>query len=126
MKELSVRECLEAGWTKFKGRAWIFIGSGVVLLLASIVADLPRTIIGHSQGMWGLGFIGFLASTGLSFFVSMGKTAFFLRAHDAPETVELQELWHPHPYWKYAAASVLVGAAVILGLILLIVPGIIL
>lgn len=127
MHELSVRECLQAGWTGFKKRPWLFIGSGLVLFAASIVADLPRSLIQHVQGdpSWGLGFIAFLISTGISFLISMGKTAFYLRAHDAPEAAEISDLWHPHPYWKYAAVSVLAGAATILGLILLIVPGII-
>lgn len=127
MMELSVRDCLRAGWTGFKVRPWLFIGSGLVLFAASIVADLPRSLLDHISGnqSWGLGFIAFLISTGISFLISMGKTAFYLRAHDAPEAAEITDLWHPHPYWKYAAVSVLAGAATIIGLVLLIVPGII-
>ena len=126
MKELSVRECLSVGWNGFKARPWFFIGSGFILLIASLITDLPRSIIQHgSNGGWLLGFIGFLISTGLSFLISMGKTAFFLRAHDNVQSVEFKDLWHPRPYWKYAVVSVLAGAITIIGLILLIVPGII-
>lgn len=126
MNELSVRECLRAGWTGFKTRPWFFAGSYLVLFIASIAADLPRSILQHvASGNWTIGFVAFLISTGLSILVSMGKTAFYLKAQDTPESVEFSDLWHPHPYWKYAITSVLAGAAIIAGFVLLIVPGII-
>ena len=126
MKEISVRECLSFGWYRFKSRPWLFVGTGLILLGASILADLPRSIIQHAApGKWAFGFIAFVISTGISFLVSMGKTAFYLRAHDSTETADFKDLWHPHPYWKYGVVSILAGAATIIGLILLIVPGII-
>lgn len=127
MQSLSVRDCLRVGWTGFKARPWIFVGTSLVIFAASIVADLPRSIVNHIAGnpSWGLGFLAFLIGTGISFLISMGKTAFYLQAHDAPQSVEITDLWHPHPYWKFVAVSVLAGAATIIGLVLLIVPGII-
>lgn len=126
MKELSVRECLRAGWEGFKTRPWLFIGSYVVIFIASIIAGLPRSLAEQAAGnIWGVGFLAFLISLGLSFLVSMGKTAFFLKAHDQPRESELSDLWHPYPFWTFAVVSVLAGAATIVGLILLIVPGII-
>lgn len=126
METLSVRECLRASWQEFKSRPWIFVGAYAVIFVASIVANLPRSLSQQAAPhAWGVGFVVFLISVGLSFLVSMGKTAFFLKAHDAPQQAELSDLWHPRPFWKFAAVSVLAGAATILGLILLIVPGII-
>ena len=126
MKELSVRECLRAAWTEFKSRPWLFIGSYAIIGVASIIANLPRSLAQqHATGQWVLGFIAFLITTGLSFLISMGKTSFFLKAHDMPQSTEFSDLWHPRPFWKFAAVSVLAGAATIIGLILLIVPGII-
>lgn len=126
MKELSVRECLRAGWDGFKARPWFFIGSYVIIFIASIIAGLPRSLAEQAAPhVWSIGLLAFLVSVGLSFLVSMGKTAFFLKAHDRPQEAEFSDLWHPRPFWKFAAVSVLAGAATILGLILLIVPGII-
>lgn len=126
MKELSVRECLRAGWEGFKTRPWFFIGSYVVIFIASILSGLPRSLAQQVEGsVWSIGFLAFLISLGLSFLVSMGKTAFFLKAHDMPQETDLSDLWHPRPFWKFTAVSVLAGAATIIGLILLIVPGII-
>ncbi len=55
----------------------------------------------------------------------MGVTAFYLDAHDNPETVTLSSLWHPQPFWNFLGATILTGLAIIVGLVLLIVPGII-
>jgi uncharacterized membrane protein len=55
----------------------------------------------------------------------MGATAFYLAAHDNPDTVDLSALWHPRPFWKYLGASILLGLAVAIGFVLLIVPGVI-
>ena len=55
----------------------------------------------------------------------MGATAFYLAAHDNPDTVDLSLLWHPRRFWKYLGASILLALAVAIGFVLLIVPGII-
>ncbi len=68
---------------------------------------------------------GWLVNWLLSTLVSMGATAFFLKAHDNPATVELSSLRHPRPFLNYLAAMVVVTLANGVELILLIVPGII-
>ncbi len=55
----------------------------------------------------------------------MGETSFFLRTHDDTASSELKDLWHPHPFWKFLGTSVLAGIIILIGFILLIVPGII-
>jgi uncharacterized membrane protein len=127
MKELSVKECLTTGWNDFSARPWLLIGSSVLIFILSMIADIPRTA---AHGMHGgeavaVGIIGFLVSIGLTFLIAMGKTAFYLRAHDSIRTATLNNLWHPHPYWRFVGTSLLAGIVTIIGLILLIVPGII-
>jgi len=127
MNELSVKECLTTGWADFSARPWLLIGSSIIIFIASMIADIPRTA---AHGMHGgaaiaVGVIGFLVSIGITFLIAMGKTAFYLRAHDATNEVGLKDLWHPRPYWKFVGTSLLAGIATIIGLILLIVPGII-
>jgi uncharacterized membrane protein len=55
----------------------------------------------------------------------MGATAFYLNAHDHPETAGYSSLWHPRPFWSYLIANLAVGILIAIGLVLLIVPGII-
>ena len=128
---LSIKECLSFGWTTFKSRPWIFVQAGVVLFLVNIAINLVQTVFekgaDQSGGMLALvlGLISMLVGIAVSFLVSMGETSFFLRAHDAPNGVTLRSLWNPHPFWKFAGVSLLTGIAVLIGLVLLIVPGII-
>jgi uncharacterized membrane protein len=70
--------------------------------------------------------IGTVINLALGTLLSMGATAFYLAAHDNPDTADLSLLWHPRPFWKYLGASILLALAVAIGFVLLIVPGIIL
>ena len=66
-----------------------------------------------------------LASGVIGIFVEMGMVTFAIRAHDAVGEVKIRDLWNPAPFWRYLAGQILVGIIVIIGLVLLVVPGII-
>lgn len=114
--EFSIGSALRFGWETFKTRPWFFVGVSIVIALVYIV-------IGALSEIDTL--VGTVLDVFLSTLAGMGVTAFYLAAHDSSEAVELSLLWHPRPFWKYFAATIVVGIAMILGLILLIVPGII-
>ncbi len=113
----TISECLAFGWRTFKSRPWFFAGTIVVYAIAQII------IAGIQES---LGFPGFLLSIIISTLFYIGFVTLYLKAHDAPATVNLNSLWNPKPFWNYLGVSILVGLIVIVGLILLIVPGIIL
>ena len=123
MNTFSIGAALGFGWETFKKRPGFLIGAsvcGVALSwLASAVSGAPA---GTSAG-WSV--VTFLVSLALSTLVSMGITAFILRAHDDIARVSLNDLWHPQPFWNYLGAVVLVGIVTITGFVLLIIPGII-
>src|SRR4051812_41298568 len=106
------------GWESFKKRPWFFVGvTLLVLLLYGVSAGISAAF-----GDKGIGAaIGSIVSFALTTFIMMGITAFFLKAHDAPETVESGMLFHPQPYIKFLAARLLVSIVVVIGFILLIV-----
>ncbi len=125
--EFSTESALRFGWETFKERPWFFVGSTVVIILASVLVDgftsgLDTVITGSANEP---SVVGSLINLALGTLIGMGATAFYLAAHDHPDTVDLSALWHPRPFWKYLGASVLLGLAVGIGLVLLIVPGII-
>jgi uncharacterized membrane protein len=126
--DFSIHSCVSFGWETFKKRPWFFVGASVVIVLvyifASALTSAIDALLGGSAKEPTL--VGSLADYGLSTLISMGVTAFYLAAHDSPETVDLTQLWRPHPFWKYVGASILVGLVIVAGFILLIVPGIIL
>lgn len=131
MSALSVKECFKFAWQTFKARPWLFVLAGVLLLLINIAINLVQTVLemGGEQGpaaVAGLiAVVSALAGMAVSFLISMGETAFFLRAHDEVRETSIKDLWHPQPFWNFVGAALLSGFAIFIGFILLIVPGII-
>lgn len=125
--DFSIKQALGYGWETFKKRPWFLVGATLVIFLAYfavgfVTGALDAALTSDPENPSG---VGSIADWLLGTLISMGVVAFFLQAHDDPERVELGALWHPHPYWVYLAATLLVGLAILLGLVLLIVPGII-
>src|SRR5512134_2131299 len=119
--EFSTGSALRFGWETFKKRPWFFVGSTVVILLASGLIDafssaLDAAVGGSAEQP---SIIGTVVNLGLGTLLGMGATAFYLAAHDNPDTVDLSALWHPQPFWKYLGASILYALALVVGLILL-------
>jgi uncharacterized membrane protein len=121
MNTLKVGELLRFGWETFKKRPWFFIGTVVlIVIVSSILSALAPDPVTNA-----FDFILAAAIIVLNIFIEMGLVAFALRAHDSLEKTEIKDLWHPQSFWKYVAVKILTGIIVIVGLILLIVPGII-
>jgi uncharacterized membrane protein len=125
--EFSIGSAVRFGWETFKRRPWIFVGSCVVIALAYLVAGV---LVGGLDAATGASpeqpsLIGSIADLVLGTFVGMGLTAFYLKAHDDVDGVTLSALWHPQPFWSYLGATILMTLGIILGIILLIVPGVI-
>src|SRR5687767_2188729 len=111
---LSSGAALRFGWEAFKRRPWFFVGSTFVILLISglcnsLTSGIDVAITGSVKEP---SIIGSVINLALATLLSMGATAFFLAAHDNPDTAELSLLWHPRPFWKYLGASILLGLAV--------------
>lgn len=122
MREFSAVDCIRFGWSLFKRRAWFLVGMTALMIVLSWA-------IGGMAGLFGerdiSGLAGGVVYIALSTFLSMGFTAVVIRAHDMLESVEVNDLWHPKPFWKFLAAQLLSSIVVLIGFILLIVPGII-
>jgi len=125
--QFSAGSAIRFGWETFKKRPWFFVGATVVILIAYGVIGGATSGIDAAIGATpeDPSLVGGLLNLVLSTFVGMGVTAFYLAAHDNPETVDLSTLWHPRPFWKFLGASILVGLAIAIGFVLLIIPGII-
>ena len=126
--EFSAGAAIRYGWETFKRRPWFFAGTALLILVLSGLVDsltsgADAIVTGSPDHSSGLGLVINLAFGTL---LSMGATAFYIAAHDNPDGARLSMLWHPQPFWKYLAASILLAIVVGVGLALLIVPGIIL
>lgn len=124
MEKLSVGESIRFGWTTFKKRPWILIGGFLIAMVVSGVSsalldpgeDAPVTFVTVMMG---------LVSGVIGLMVEIGLVTFSLRAHDNVEGVGVKDLWNPKPFIWYLLGQIVVGVIVLIGLVLLIVPGII-
>lgn len=110
------------GWESFKKRPLFLIGAFLIILLAGWTINFITEPF-ENEGL--PSFIGYLISVVLQTFLGMGMIALFLKAHDSILSADIKELWHPKPFWNYLGAMILYGLAALLGLVLLIIPGVI-
>ena len=124
MNKLSVGECIRFGWDTFKKRPLLIVGSFV---LAVAISGITSSLLTPAEGspVTITTTLMSIASGIIGLFVEIGLVTFSIRAHDNVESVKVQDLWNPRPFLYYLIGQIIVGLAVIVGLILLIVPGII-
>lgn len=131
MGKLSIKECFSFAWQTFKSRPWIFIQAGLLLFLINMAINLVQTLLEMGVESSGgllvtvVGLVSAIIGIGISFLISMGETAFFLRSHDDVHAVSLRTLWNPTPFWKFVGVSLLSAICILVGLVFLIIPGII-
>lgn len=135
MEKLSIKECIAFGWKTFWSRPWVFVLAGAIIFFVNMLFSLPEELLGGASEMaYGNTALVFALSSlvfsilGMivSIYLQMGAVRFNLKAHDDVTTAHVRDLFVLKGFWRYLGTSVLVVLAVIAGLILLIVPGIIL
>ena len=77
----------------------------LILLLSGLFNSLTSGIdVAVTGSVEQPSIIGSVINLALGTLISMGATAFFLAAHDNPDTADLSLLWNPQPFWKYLGA----------------------
>lgn len=121
--KFSIQEALKYGWETFKAKAGFFIGLTVVLALITAVPDY---IIGKvfEQGS-ALRVISEIILRLIGLFLGMATTRISLDLYDTGET-DLSKLSDLIPqFLPYLGGKIMYGIIVLIGLVLLVVPGII-
>ena len=104
----SIKESFSFAWKTFTSRPWFLIAAVAGMVLISLIASyIP------------------LVSIVVGILVDMGLVAFALAAYEDVHALEWKTLWAPHPFWQYVGATMLTALIVLVGIILLIIPGII-
>ncbi len=120
MKSFSIADAFRFGWETFK-KEWMFY-IGITFLVIAISA-IARLIAGAS------GFLGFVLMIGailLEWWLYAGVTRITLRAHAGqPVSFEMLfgESWDT--LYRFALAAIVAGVLIVVGYVLLIVPGVI-
>ncbi len=123
MNNFSAEACIRFGWETFKKRPWFFIGAAFLYFVVFALVTSALNEVINQGGI--LALAGVCARLAFQMLAGMGTISFALKAHDEVEHVSRADLWHPRPFWKYTGASAAFGLALVIGLILVIVPGII-
>lgn len=122
---IRVKDSLTLGWNTFKSCPWLFIAVPLVLLAIavgiSIIEEALTLLFGEAQ----MELVIFVESFVTTLLMSIGIGSLYLKALHSAGSTGLRDLWNPKPFWRYVGVSLLGGAAILLGLVLLIVPGII-
>lgn len=124
MNTFSVREALTFGWETFKKRPFLFVGA---FALTMLVSGIVSAILDPEQGapVTLITSIMSVLSALIGLFIELGLVTFSIRSHDSVEKVSLYDFWNPAPFLRYLGGQILLGLIVIIGIILLIVPGVI-
>ncbi len=120
MNTFSIGAAFTFGWETFKKRPAFFVGITLIILVVSWVTGF---VIGKVVGTENV--IGGLLNLAVTTLVDLGVVATMLKVFDNPESPTFADLWHPQQYLPYLAATILTAIIVVVGLILLIIPGLI-
>src|ERR1700722_16096044 len=124
MNEFTAGSCIRFGWDTFNKRPCFLNGAYLLLIIVvGIVTSLLNYIAVQDGGLMAL--IAAIARAAVEMLCGMGSISFALKAHDDIEHVKLTDFWHPRPFWKYVGSSLLFVIIFVVGLALIIVPGII-
>ena len=115
----SISEALKFGWETFKKDPWFYVG---VTLALSVFTMIVNWLTGHGAGFFAL--IGWLIGLCASTVVTIAYARLALSAN-AGAHVGWEGLWEPKHFWRMLGATILQGIIIVVGFILLIIPGII-
>jgi uncharacterized membrane protein len=122
-KKFVISEAVQFGWDTTKSNIGFFIGLLIVAGLIQYVPDIIAAIIEADAPI--LSIIIQIASFVLSVIIAMGLIKICLRFCDG-EKGEFSDLFSCYPlFFNYLVGSILYGLIVVVGLILLIIPGIV-
>ncbi len=126
MNTFSAMECLRFGWETFKSRPWFFVGVTVILLILQTIISSVSSLSEKSGDPHGLAQVALgVIITAIGMVIEIAAIRFALKAHEAPHEVSLHDALPIAPFWKFVGGQIAVGAAVLVGLVLLVVPGVI-
>ncbi len=123
MKKLSIKEAFASAWKVFTGHVWVFMGSTVIIAGVSFIIDGLTKDAPQGVEDFVFSFVGAVLLWWLYIgFIRIAMTAY------AGGTVSFDMLFGEkmRTLWHYVLAVLLSAVTVLVGFILLIVPGIVL
>ena len=129
---VTVGKVIGKGWDCFKARPWFWIGVSLICTAIPEIIDRASTsipeMVGQSGGSTEFVYLLivalFVLNTLVSIRISMGMVCMGLATVNG-KTVKIGDLLaKPQLFWRYVLASISFGLMIMVGLILLVVPGV--
>lgn len=121
---LSITEVFRFGWDTYKKRPWFLIGVFVLLFaISTSVSALVEWLFPSGGPTSLLSLVATFISIVVGILVEMSLVLTVVRAHDRLEEMALHDIWNPKPFLSYLGGQIAVGIAVLIGFVLLIIPG---
>jgi uncharacterized membrane protein len=123
MATFSTEEALQFGSSTFSKRPWLFIGFTCVIFLISLAGSFissffsAQTIPSQTLSL--------IIGLGVSMYCGLVQTQFYLRCHNALDTVVMRSAFTTKKILLFASTYLLTMVAVMIGFVLLIIPGIV-
>lgn len=117
---ISIKELFSYGWGKTKDHMWFVVG---VTFVAFFITSVAQALLDNKNDA---GFASFIIQIGLmalNVLLSIGGLSIFLKLSKG-ETAEFKDLFaHYYLLWKFFLTQLVVNVIVLVGFLLLIVPG---
>ena len=122
MKTFSIKDAIKYGWDKTWENFLFILGVTALSLIVSVFVGQVEELLGDGAPLMGV--VMFVVSFVISSIVTIGYYKIFLNLYDGKHT-DFKDLYkHYKLFWGYFITSVIYGIAVVIGLILLVIPGI--
>lgn len=124
----SIKESIKLGWQKTKENMWVSVAVVFIsIALPFLIQTLGNSIVEYKRSV--IAFPAYItiiiAVIYLSITLKIGGTKILLRIYDG-EKPKIKEMFNSHGlFWRFLGESVLYSLIILVGIILLVVPGII-
>lgn len=125
IKSFSKRAAVRFGWETTKANFWFVVGVYLTVMVVGSLASIfveTRLVVENSSAFWLLNAISWV----LGLITSMGLIKISLALHDGGEFKYSDLFTNYQRFFRVLGASILIGIIVVIGFVLLIVPGFIL
>ncbi len=123
----SIKEAVKLGWEKTKANFWKSVGITFISLSLPFLMEMLTGAVEHRGSILSLPiFVGLsILVAYLSIALKIGGTKLFLRIYDG-ENPDIKEIFNTYGvFWRFLGQSLLYAIIVMVGFVLLIIPGII-
>lgn len=120
MKTFSIKEALKRGWDLFTKHWVTLLLLGVMFVILGAIQEMfDKDMYWFNPIAW----IVMIASIIVQILVQIGATKLLLNIEDGREVELMSVFSHKNLFWKYIGASILCSVMIMVGLVLLIIPG---